>query len=526
MPYAPFPFDTFGRGLNLKAKADSVEPGDAIDAMNVEFTTTGAVQQRSGYEELTGTALTNRATSLHPYYRTTGANQLLAGCGTRLEGISVAGAVVDSETGLTSGTWDFARFGTPNSEVAYAGQGTDTLRKWDASTWTAPTATVDGVAARAMPKAGALATLTTSNRLAASRFATTTGGPHGQTSSPSHIYFSEEGDAEAWDTTNLIQLTPGDGEAIQALVSYRELLFAFKETKFFVFYGESIDNDGGVIFDFRPVDTGIGMVGPKAYCVTEQGIYFVSPHGVYLTNGGEPVEVSDAVQPIFEGGSSAFYTGGELNHTLISSVELTALDERLYLAFSTGGTYNDRMLVYDTTDEWWSLWDIPAAAMTSFEIGTRAELVFSFATGNNEIGRINSTETNDNGAAITSRWRSGWFDMGTTINKRVREWKVWGSGVVTTSLSVDYEQSVGYGRQLDMTDPAASTWGGTTWGGGTWASPDALVPRLARRANRGTRFSLAFQNSTLNQEWAVHRTDLHIAGERFPTVRRTDKVAA
>jgi hypothetical protein len=38
----------------------------------------------------------------------------------------------------------------------YAGNGADTLRRWDGAAWTAPTATVNGTAASAMPKAGSI----------------------------------------------------------------------------------------------------------------------------------------------------------------------------------------------------------------------------------------------------------------------------------------------------------------------------------------------------------------------------------
>src|SRR5262245_34569861 len=136
--YSSYPFQGFGSGLNLRDKPDAVSPAECIDAMDVLFGDRGAIQQRTGYDNLTESTLTNAVTALEPFYKTSGTKQLLAGCGTRLEALSTAGAVVDSETGLTSAVWDFARFGKPNEEVAYAGNGTDTLRKWGGTEWTAP----------------------------------------------------------------------------------------------------------------------------------------------------------------------------------------------------------------------------------------------------------------------------------------------------------------------------------------------------------------------------------------------------
>src|SRR4051812_31404112 len=100
--YASFPQQGFGAGLNLRDKPDSSSPAECIDALNVAFTERGAIEQRAGYDSFAASALTNRVASLEAFYTTSGTKQLLAGCGTRLEALSTAGAVVDSETGLTS----------------------------------------------------------------------------------------------------------------------------------------------------------------------------------------------------------------------------------------------------------------------------------------------------------------------------------------------------------------------------------------------------------------------------------------
>ena len=56
-PYRPFPYKGFGGGLNLRDGADVVDEDQAIDALNVLFTTRGAVGQRSGFAKLTAVEL-------------------------------------------------------------------------------------------------------------------------------------------------------------------------------------------------------------------------------------------------------------------------------------------------------------------------------------------------------------------------------------------------------------------------------------------------------------------------------------
>src|SRR4051794_8826760 len=100
-------FSTFSGGLNLRDKADVVGDSEAIDLLNVTFSERGAIRQRDGYSDLTA-SLTNRVDSLGLFSTTSGTRHVIAGCGTRLEAISTAGAVVASKTGLAGGPYTFA----------------------------------------------------------------------------------------------------------------------------------------------------------------------------------------------------------------------------------------------------------------------------------------------------------------------------------------------------------------------------------------------------------------------------------
>ncbi len=505
-----YPFQGFGKGLNLRDKPDAVDPAEAIDARNVAFSDRGAIEQRPGYDNLTA-ALTNRVASLEPFYTSSGTKQLLAGCGTRLEALSTAGAVVKSLTGLTNAVWDFTRFGKPNAEVAYAGNGTDTLRKWNGAEWTVPTATVNGEASKAMPKAGSLCVWPAAgNRLVATRFSTTTGGPNGSTSSPDHVWFSDPGDPEAWHTTgteeNQVQLMPGNGEPIMAAITWKEFVFVFKETSFFVFTHQATDSEGGPDFVFRPVEAGVGLASPRAVCIHPTGVYFMARNGVYRTTGQEPELISNLVGPIWSGETSPFYTGGALAHGSITNCAMGTWEDRIYLAFPTSET-NNRILVFDPRYEWWSLYGILASCLASFRVGGTEELVFGYASGENKVGRHSTAYTNDDGAAIESYWRSGWPDLGNPDVKTIRASKVWGTGKVFAGLGYDFRQATGSLDLLDFSDPSTPTWGDSTWGDSTWGEPRGLLATHRRRAVRGTTFSLYLVNSTLDQEWSVHRVD-------------------
>jgi hypothetical protein len=520
--YTSYPYQGFGKGLDLLSKPDNVDPASCIDAMNVTFSDRGAIEQRAGYDNLTA-ALTNRVDSLEPFYTAAGIKQILAGCGTRLEAVNTSGTVVASATGLTEGPYDFCRFGSPNEEVAYAGNGKDTLRKWGGASWTTPKATVDGVAEKAMPKARYLCIQSPDNRMVATGFGTTTGGPNGTTSSPSHVYFSNFGAPEAWETAgtiehpnNSIQLTPGDGEAIQGAIAWQNFVFVFKETKFFVFYGNSTDGSGNPIFNYRPVDNGVGCVAPRTICADRNGVYFMGRLGVYRTTGQAPELISRSVEPIWTGDKSQFFTGGVLAHGSITSAAATVHEEQLFLSFPTVSA-NNRTLVYDPRAEWWSLYDLPCSSLASFRIGSQAELVFGYASGSNMIGRHGPSYTNDDGSAISSYWRSGWFDLENPDVKTIRASKVWGTGKVRMGLGHDFLEGSGTQDLLELVDISTSVWESEKWESSTWAEPRALLQKQRRRATRGTTFSVYFANAILDQSWSIHRIDHLMREVRKPS---------
>ncbi len=137
-------------------------------------------------------------------------------------------------------------------------------------------------------------------------------------------------------------------------MAWNEFVFVFKETSFFVFTGEGVDSNGSPEFIYRPVQDGVGLVSPRAVCVHPTGVYFMARNGVYRTTGQSAELISDLVEPIWSGESSAFYSGGAISHSSIRNCAMTTWENRLYLSFPTS-TANDRMLVFDPRDQWWSL---------------------------------------------------------------------------------------------------------------------------------------------------------------------------
>lgn len=448
MSYDPAAVESFG-GLNLVEDPGAGGWSSAIDCLNVDFDQRGRIRSRDGYAKLTSAAAASRYSGVSPYYKTDGTKHLIAVRPLALEALNTSGGVVATQvlSASSSGTYNesVARFAAPGSEHAYVAAGgagvdatdTTTVYRWDGAAWSTPAWTGTTPTGRHLA-------VSADNRLVNARRLGTSAGDNVST-----VRFSDAGVPTTWGANNYVDISPGDGEEITTLVSWRELTFAFKNTKVAVFYGTSTDNSGNPIFNYRMVvGQGLATSTPPAYravTVSPQGIYFVNRRGIWLTTGGQPTLVSAAIDPIFRGNVSSFFASSALNQAQIALCALQWHDNRLYFAYPSGSaTANDRLIVHDPGVGTWSIWDIPAADLDTFRASNAEELVFAYASGTNDIGRHSSTYTQDGGngtstgVAITSRYRSGFSDLGHSQMKTVREWILDGIGSPTLQTSHDF----------------------------------------------------------------------------------------
>jgi hypothetical protein len=519
MAYRPFPYRGFGGGLNLRDSPDTVAEDQAIDALNVLFSTGGTVHQRSGYAQFTDAAGTNRYDSLIAFYTSAGAKQLIAGAGNRLEAIGTDGVIDASDATPTASPHYFQRFGGPTAEHVYIANGTDTVKRWTGSAFETPAYT--GVT----PDGKFLGLTSDDNRLVVARFNGATAGDN-----PSTVRFSNEGVPTTFTSTHYEDLTPGDGEEIMGVATWRDLVFVFKQTKFFVFYGNDVDDAGEPIFNYRPVDTGVGLAASRAIAVTEHGVFFLDRTGVHLTTGAEPVHVARDVEPIFHGASSVYYQGGELNHSAIDEVTMAYHQEKLWVAFPSGSaTVNDRTLVFDPGEKWWTLYDIPAGPMAVFRPSDEDELIFGYASGDNHLGRHYDgsgytadamTAAGAGGTAITARWLGGWFDYDDPAIKTIAAAEIAGTGIATVKVYRDYSQSPSITREVEFS-PATNTYdSGLTYDSGVLYGPSRIIKNKPfRRTARGVVFAVGLSNANLSRTFKVHRLVTHVREKRVPFVK-------
>jgi hypothetical protein len=518
--YRTAPQTRFAGGLNLVDGSDVVAPDQAMDAMNVTFLPAGGVRQRDGYQRLSTTELTNRPDSLAAHYESDGTRQLIVSNGNRLDVLNTSGTSIANEV-TTAHPHSFIRFAAPGSEHTLIANGTDTIRRWDGAAFSTPVYT------GTTPAGSFLAVTPMDNRLVVAR----------TLANPDRVLFSGEGDPLTFGVNNYTDLHPGSGVPITAMVGWNDYVFVFKENEFFYYYGTGTSATGNPVFNFRRI-AGAGSVG--AACSSPEGVYFLDRRGVYRTTGGRADLVSSALDPIFLGGSSLFYLGGEANTSALAAARLWWSQGRLYLAFASGtSATNDRLAVYSPLDGWWTLYDIAVGAMTSFRPATREELMFAYASGLKHVGRYfegselaadDMTTGGTGGSAITSRWRQGWVDYGTQESKTIRQTKLWGAGTAQFGLAVDF--AINPLRWDTITLSAANDlWGDGTgtdlWGDGAgtdlWGPSGTTRPWLMSMAAPGTNHSLMIRSA--GSTWAIHRLAHGIRESRGPEVVGSGRTA-
>lgn len=416
----PVNVEQFG-GLRLDLDPAEAGLGNAIEISNVELDRNGRLRSRDGYSTYSGTSSTNFLAVFAPATGTSSTSPYVIGddSGT-FRAYDTAGTLIASASSLAGGlkTTGICAIGTPSATYTYASTSSGS-RRFDGSAWSSVSLT----------SAQHLAVTPWDNRLANGR---TSGGD-------SRVHFSDPGAPETYGANNYIDLTPGDGSVITALVSWREFLFAFKSGRFFVFYGTSTDPSGNPIFNYRPVDVGQGAVFGNGTAVAgPDGVYFVNNSGMWRTTGGAPELVSGAVTSWWIGETQPYFAGAL--PTNISGMRLGRVGDRIWVCYATVNS-TQRVMVYDCPTRQWFFYDIPAYHATGALLSTspgRQQAIIAITIPTSALMKQSTAATTDNGSTFSSRYRSGFSDLGLPgREKTVRQTELVGQGIVTFNWARD-----------------------------------------------------------------------------------------
>jgi hypothetical protein len=328
-------------------------------------------------------------------------------------------------------------------------------------------------------------------------------------------YFSNAGQPEVWETDgasgrgrNFVDLTPGDGEQIMAAVTWRELVFIFKETKFFVMWGESTAADGTPVFNFREVVNNVGLAGSRLVCVGRDGVYFLNRRGVYHTNGGDPRCSPTRSRRCGPATPRSTTRARSTSHSSRSRAWRGSTSSSSSRSRPARAPFNDRLLVYDTQHQWWTVYDIPASALAVVPARRPRRAALRVLDRQQPHRAPPSGPRRPTRGNITSRWRSGWSDYDIPCRRRSGRRRCGGPAPCNVGFSTDFNPA----RRGTWQD-----W--ITANGGVWPGGGQVSDALVRRAMRGTVFSTQFSNAPNSPTWSVHRLSRHLRETREASIR-------
>jgi hypothetical protein len=437
------PTQTIQQFAGLSLNSDAQEAPGALDALNVDFDSLGRVRTRDGYTQVSAGSSDITITGI--VMQGTAGNFVTVDAGNvRARAYNASGTLLASSAVLSSGAFNLANFGTPTASYVYAptGNAVNTLARWDGAAWTYP---ASGYSAHL------IGVTPWDNRLILASESSPTTNSH-------KVRFSDAGAPETYTANSYVDLTPGDNEVIVGLCTWRDKVFVFKNSKFFVFYGVSTDPTGQPVFNYRTVNTGTGAgllgTGLSNKCVAmDDAVYFVNGQGIFRTTGGPPEKVSGPIDPLFGIGSASYFTSST---DARGAVVLCRSRKKLLVSY--GFASPAYYLVFDIEHGAWSYWNIAGTAVLEYIPSIGALPILLFAANDGKIHKFGAFTT-DNGTAIASKYRTGFQDFGVAESeKAIRALTLSGIGTVTLKTAVNDAVALSTGTSKALgTSPAVAS---------------------------------------------------------------------
>lgn len=379
-------FPTFG-GLRLDQSLDEVGANASIYEHDIDRDgSVGRFRSRDGFQKLNASAASGEYKGLYPH----SAARLLAV--KRIKSTEVKLVAMDKEgsektsialaeteapstfaaTGNNAGSFTFFRSNTSAQKVV----------QFDGTTFTEPKATIENTNSetgekeapkgeKEMPKARHMLYWPDANALVHANTGST-GGPNGASSSNSHVWFSKPGSFLAYEESAFIRLGVGDGEEITGICVYGSQLYVFKETRFWVVSPPSSNSFGQPVFSFREVTLGQGSrirqvlteklkeTSDRICWASQDGVFFCTTDGIYVTTGGAPQKISFQLKPLeetvpFEGPMAEFLNGSTESFRW-PGTGIQVLGKRLFVK------RYEFMFVYDLSVQVWTCWKMPCVS--------------------------------------------------------------------------------------------------------------------------------------------------------------------
>ena len=223
---------------------------------------------------------------------------------------------------------------------------------------------------------------------------------------------------EAYDgVTGIVEIAENNGQGIRAAFTQRNNLYFVKERSMYVTASDGVNEPA--LWSVEEVSNQVGTPSPHGIGIGEEWVVIAGRSGLYLFDGGEPVKLSQEIQPVWD------QINWQFGQTLW--VQVDTLHKQIFVGVPIGtATQPSQILMLDYTEGFgdplvaafsspersrkWAPWSIAANSCGLIERSNGTAQIF-FGT-NNETGQIYAPVTgqySDDGNAINSYYSTAFL---------------------------------------------------------------------------------------------------------------------
>ena len=352
-------------GLNTRTNAYELQEFESQDMSNFVLDTAGSITERNLFKRYNTSSIgTISVPFVYKFYKSSDTGYLICTSGSNLYKASgnVLTDISVSTNSVTAGSqWAFETFTDGTNEMVFGANNSIPMKFWNGtdSTFTEP-ADYPATNCNILKKHKA--------RLFAS----------GSTTYPYRLYYSSLNNGDDWTTTGG-SFDLQTYEKIMALESMGDALYIFTRTAIYVLIGDTPNE-----FYIIKTPSRVGTHAFKSVALGGNLLYFLNKAGVFVFDGSEATNISEAIQP----------TVDLISNTYIgSSAGLYDKRGRYWLSYtSANGSFNDTIIVYDTViKQWYKLEGINLSSFFKADGGQdKGEI---FAGSSNPVGFLWQLQT-------------------------------------------------------------------------------------------------------------------------------------
>jgi hypothetical protein len=241
-------------------------------------------------------------------------------------------------------------------------------------------------------------------------------------------------DPESYDgVSGFLSVSENDGQAVRAAFLLRERLYFVKERSFYVTEDDGVNEPAS--WTINEVSRTVGTPSVAGVDTGEDWAVIAGRAGVYIFDGGEPVKISQEIQPLWDqinwaAGQTLWVRVDTRNKRILCGVPLgtaTSPNRILvldYRSLSSAGeieslgsvlfsTFSGKLYAVGRSRKWCP-WNITANSCTLAERSDGTSQVFLgngrvSGAGNGKIYQLSDTQFSDDGAAINSYYTTYFF---------------------------------------------------------------------------------------------------------------------